>query len=91
MYQAGSAKYSVKFSDLVKDILGKGIHKYFTRNLGSNTSTIKSYTELGMPTQNLCTNIQGVQFTIKVSEYGCVGWNDNNINKTLSNKIEFYF
>ena len=71
--KTGSAKYSVKFSDLVKDILGKGIHKYYTRNLGSNTSTIKSYTELGMLTQNLCTNIQGVQFTIKVSEYGCVG------------------
>ena len=70
--KTGSAKYSVKFSDLVKDILGKGIHKYYTRNLGSNTSTIKSYTELGMLTQNLCTNIQGVQFTIKVSEYGCV-------------------
>ena len=70
--KTGLSKYSVKFSDLVKDILGKGIHKYFTRNLGSNTSTIKSYTELGMVTQNLCTNLQGVQFTIKVSEYGCV-------------------
>ena len=70
--KTGSAKYSVKFSDLVRDILGNDINQYFTRNLGSNTSTIKSYTELGMPTQNLCTNIQGVQFTIKVSEYGCV-------------------
>ena len=70
--KTGSAKYSVKFSDLVSDILGNGIKQYYTRNLGSNTSIIKSYTELGMPTQNLCTNIQGVQFTIKVSEYGCV-------------------
>ena len=70
--KTGSAKYSVKFSDLVSDILGNGIKQYYTRNLGSNTSTIKSYTELGMPTQNLCTNLQGVQFTIKVSEYGCV-------------------
>ena len=70
--KTGSAKYSVKFSDLVSDILGNGIKQYYTRNLGSNTSTIKSYTELGMLTQNLCTNIQGVQFTIKVSEYGCV-------------------
>ncbi len=70
--KSGSAKYSVKFSDLVSDILGNGIKQYYTRNLGSNISTIKSYTELGMPTQNLCTNLQGVQFTIKVSEYGCV-------------------
>ena len=70
--KTGSAKYSVKFSDLVSDILGNGIKQYYTRNLGSNISTIKSYTELGMPTQNLCTNLQGVQFTIKVSEYGCV-------------------
>ena len=70
--KTGLSKYSVKFSDLVSDILGNGIKQYYTRNLGSNTSTIKSYTELGMPTQNLCTNIQGVQFTIKVSEYGCV-------------------
>ena len=70
--KTGSAKYSVKFSDLVSDILGDGIKQYYTRNLGSNISTIKSYTELGMPTQNLCTNLQGVQFTIKVSEYGCV-------------------
>ena len=70
--KSGSAKYSVKFSDLVSDILGNGINQYYTRNLGSNISNIKSYTELGMSTQNLCTNIQGVQFTIKVSEYGCV-------------------
>ena len=70
--KTGSAKYSVKFSDLVSDILGNGIKQYYTRNLGSNTSTIKSYTELGMPTQNLCTNLQGIQFSIKVSEYGCV-------------------
>ncbi len=70
--KSGSAKYSVKFSDLVSDILGNGINQYYTRNLGSNISNIKSYTELGMATQNLCTNIQGVQFTIKVSEYGCV-------------------
>ena len=70
--KTGLSKYSVKFSDLVSDILGNGIKQYYTRNLGSNTSTIKSYTELGMATQNLCTNLQGVQFTIKVSEYGCV-------------------
>ena len=70
--KTGLSKYSVKFSDLVSDILGNGIKQYYTRNLGSNTSTIKSYTELGMATQSLCTNILGAQFTIKVSEYGCV-------------------
>ena len=70
--KTGSAKYSVKFSDLVKDILGNGIYKYYTRDLGSNTSEIEVYTELGMKTQSLCTNVLGAQFTIKVSEYGCV-------------------
>ena len=70
--KTGLSKYSVKFSDLVSDIFGNGIKQYYIRNLGSNISTIKSYTELGMPTQNLCTNLQGVQFTIKVSEYGCI-------------------
>ena len=70
--KTGLSKYSVKFSDLVSDILGNGIYKYYTRDLGSNTSEIEVYTELGMKTQSLCTNVLGAQFTIKVSEYGCV-------------------
>ncbi len=62
--------YEVKFSDLVKDILGITI--YFTRDMGTSLNNITCRTECGGLTQKFATSMQGFQFTIKVSEYGCV-------------------
>ena len=68
--QLVAGSYEVKFSDLVKDILGITI--YFTRDMGTNINNITCRTEYGGPTQKFATSVQGFQFTIKVSEYGCV-------------------
>ncbi len=68
--QQVAGSYEVKFSDLVKDILGITI--YFTRDMGTNINNITCRTEYGGLTQKFATSVQGFQFTIKVSEYGCV-------------------
>ena len=68
--QQVAGSYEVKFSDLVKDILGITI--YFTRDMGTNINNISCRTEYGGLTQKFATSVQGFQFTIKVSEYGCV-------------------
>ena len=66
---------SVKFSDLVKDYLqanGKNAF-YYTRDLGTNYNNIFCLNSNGDGVQYKANNIFGVQFTIKVSEYACVG------------------
>ena len=67
--------YTIKFSDLASDYLtdtGADLF-YYTRNLGTNINNIVCLSIDGDVTQkkpNL--NFLGVQFTITVSEYGCV-------------------
>ena len=68
--------YSVKFSDLVTDLLADAgsVPLYFTRDLGTNLNHVYCLTPDGALLQYQPNrNKLGVQFTIKITEYACVG------------------
>ncbi len=71
--------YEIEFSDLIYDFITNvrgSIPLYYTRDLGTNYNHIICLTEDGEVVQrqpNQIYNQLGVQFTIKVSEYACVG------------------
>ena len=68
--------YSVKFSDLVTDLLADAgsVPLYYTRDLGTNLNHVYCLTPDGALLQYQPNrNKLGVQFTIKVTEYACVG------------------
>ena len=60
-------------SDLVKAITNNSI-KYWTRNLGSTLNTAKTMTTLGMLSQDRMQNLLGVQYTINITEFGCINF-----------------
>ncbi len=67
--------YSVKFSDLVTDLLADAgsVPLYFTRDLGTNLNHVYCLTPDGALLQYQPNrNKLGVQFTIKITEYACV-------------------
>ena len=76
---AVAGTYQIKFSDFVMDFMTsfKGsVPLYYTRDLGTNYNYIICLTEDGEVVQrqpDQAYNQFGVQFTIKVSEYACVG------------------
>ena len=75
---AVAGTYQIKFSDFVMDFMtSKGtVPLYYTRDLGTNYNHIICLTEDGEVVQrqpNYHYNQLGVQFTIKVTEYACVG------------------
>ena len=75
---AVAGTYQIKFSDFVMDFMtSKGtVPLYYTCDLGTNYNYIICLTEDGEVVQrqpNYHYNQLGVQFTIKVSEYACVG------------------
>ena len=76
---AVAGTYQIKFSDFVMDFMTsfKGtVPLYYTRDLGTNYNHIICLTEDGEVVQRQPDQIYnqlGVQFTIKVSEYACVG------------------
>ena len=68
--------YSVKFSDLVTDLLADAgsVPLYYTRDLGTNLNHVYCLTPDGALLQYQPNrNKLGVQFTIKITEYACVG------------------
>ena len=62
---------NMEMSDLVKAITNNSI-KYWTRNLGSTLNTAKTMTTLGMVSQDAMQNVLGVQYTINITEFGCI-------------------
>ena len=70
-----STTTAIEFSDLAKDIIKSyGVtNVYFTRDLGSNYNNITCFNEVGKDTQRFATDFRGVQFTIRFTEYACVG------------------
>ena len=62
---------NMEMSDLVKAITNNSI-KYWTRNLGSTLNTAKTMTTLGMVSQDAMQNLLGVQYTINITEFGCI-------------------
>ena len=67
--------YSVKFSDLVIDLLADAgsVPLYYTRDLGTNLNHVYCFTPDGALLQYQPNrNKLGVQFTIKVTEYACI-------------------
>ena len=68
--------YIVKFSDLVTDLLADAgsVPLYYTRDLGTNLNHVYCLTPDGALLQYQPNrNKLGVQFTIKITEYACVG------------------
>ena len=77
---AVAGTYKIEFADLVMDLMTssfKGtVPLYYTRDLCTNYNHIICLTEDGEAVQRRPDDIinqLGVQFTIKVSEYACVG------------------
>ena len=70
-----STTTAIEFSDLAKDIIKSygGTNVYFTRDLGSNYNNITCFNEVGVDSQRFATDFRGVQFTIRFTEYACVG------------------
>ena len=62
---------NMEMSDLVKAITNNNF-KYWTRNLGTNLNTAKCMTTMGMVNQSTMQNILGVQYTVNITEFGCV-------------------
>lgn len=65
------ANKQIVMSDLVKVVTNNSI-KYWTRNLGSTLNTAKTMTTLGMVSQDAMQNLLGVQYTINITEFGCI-------------------
>ena len=70
-----STTTAIEFSDLAKDIIKSygGTNVYFTRDLGSNYNNITCFNEVGVDSQRFATDFRGVQFTIRFTEFACVG------------------
>ena len=66
---------TITFSDLVEDMIKYygGTNVYFTRDLGSNYNNIVCFNEVGREVQRFATDYRGVQFTVRFTEYACVG------------------
>ena len=62
---------NMEMSDLVKAVTNNGF-KYWTRDLGTNLNTAKCMTTMGMVNQSTMQNVLGVQYTIVVTEFGCI-------------------
>ncbi len=62
---------NMEMSDLVKAITNNGF-KYWARDLGTNLNTAKCMTTMGMVNQSNMQNVLGVQYTINITEFGCV-------------------